>query len=237
MRVWSLLIGILAAALLISGPVAAECSVLHRGETWLMVQEGDEVFEYIAESRRPDWHIRGAWADEGIVCANCGQLRFTSTSERNTLLVMPRVPTLRGFREIRRPGFRTVYGPHSVELGPLKGEAQRFSETSSTRVGSDIIILEASDGCVDVTLFVQDTISLDSSPFSSVQAITEATVLQRIPRGPIASFDLRCISIKSTLLDFSSPMPQNWHLHQLRTNLPVPAPSHEEFMQGYLFAR
>jgi hypothetical protein len=54
MRVWSLLIGILAAALLISGPVAAECSVLHRGETWLMVQEEDGVFEYIAESRRPD---------------------------------------------------------------------------------------------------------------------------------------------------------------------------------------
>jgi hypothetical protein len=225
MRLWSLLIATLAAALLISGPVAAACSTLHRGWAWIIVQDGAEAVEYRAESRSSGWQIQGV-TDDFRFCSTCGKVHFSSASD-------PEMSVLKRLREeVHEPGFHTIDGPHAVELGPLKGEAQRFSLTTSGQTVLDAVVLEAGDGCVTVSLFVDDRGSLDPSPFKSARAITEATAIGRIPRGPASSFDIRCAKSR-TMNDFG--LFKVWAgVEEIRPwkGSPVPTPSHEEFMRG-----
>jgi hypothetical protein len=224
MRVWSLLTGAFAMALLMSGSVEARCSTIHQESNWIVVRDGADAVEYRAESQDPDWRVLGV-SDVGIFCPTCGQVRFSSSSDAD-MSILQRLQAFLGSE------FRRIDRPYAIKLGPLKGEAQRFRSTSSGRVVLDAVVLEAGDGCVTASLFVQDNVSLDSSPFRSAKAITEATVLKRIPRGSASSFDIRCAKSRM-LYDFA--MFKVWagvEDYKPWQGSPAPTPSHEDFMRG-----
>jgi hypothetical protein len=225
MRVWNMLAGALAMALLIAEPVAARCSTLHSQGAWVIVQDGNEVVEYVAESRRPGWQLDRI-TDEVVFCATCGQVRFSSSSDQNPL-------TLEKLRKTAHElGLASIDGLQAIELESLKGEAERFNLKSSTQDQLDVTVLEASDGCVSVVLLVQDKASFDQSRFRSPKAITEATALRRIPRGPISSFDIRCVKSR-TIDDFA--VFKDWakvEHRQPQRNPPPAIPSHDVLMRG-----
>jgi hypothetical protein len=121
--------------------------------------------------------------------------------------------------------------PVSLQIGPLKGEAQRFTSEPSAQIGQDLIALEAGDGCIRMELILLNEGSLEHSSFKDPQHIADATLVSRIPRGKARDVDLKCL--KSTTIDNfelfgrwigMNPSPGDRH--------PIKTPSHEEFMRG-----
>ncbi len=208
--------------LLFSTPVAAACSTLYNNYTWIIVQDGDEAIEYNAKSRNPAWSI-DALTDAISFCADCGQVQFFEASSAPKLLEFLRA-------EAATDNFNPNGDPVSVQLGPLKGKAQRFTTDPMIQQFQDWIVLEASDGCVSIVLQLLSTHSLEHSPFRDPNAIADATAVTRITRGKAQNFDIRCL--KQSGFDHFEWFRKSIGVEPPEPVPPIKTPSHEEFMRG-----